>query len=161
MNAEPIRIMVVEDNRTFRKAISSLLNDYEKFQCIAGASSCDEAFRLIEEDSIIPHIILLDLELPGMHGTDAIAPFLRLAPECRIVILTQSDRELHVLQSITRGASGYLLKTSTRREIFDSIEEVFAGGASIDRKVASVALKLIRRTQLNVPDEAPLVSTRN
>ncbi len=153
MSANPHRIMVVEDNAIFRHAIVSALNKTGKFETVTEASSGDEAFRLLEEEAILPDIILLDLEMPGTHGLDAIPRLLQLAPQCRIIILTQSDREVHVLQAITRGASGYLLKTATRKEIFNSIQEVWDGGASIDPKLAHITLQLIRRIQPEAPDE--------
>ncbi|MDF7825991.1 response regulator transcription factor [Pontiellaceae bacterium B12227] len=153
MSATPSRIMVVEDNAIFRHAIASALNKTKKYESVAEASSGDEAFRLLEDETIQPDIILLDLEMPGTHGLDAIPRLLQLAPQCRIIILTQSDREGHVLQAITRGASGYLLKTATRKEIFNSIQEVWEGGASIDPKLAHIALQLIRRIQPEAPEE--------
>jgi DNA-binding NarL/FixJ family response regulator len=153
MNTNPIRIMVVEDNTIFRHAIASSLDKQPEFTCLAEAPSSDEAFRLLTEDSIHPDIILLDLEMPGTHGLDAIPHLLELAPQCKIIILSQSDREVHVLQAITRGASGYLLKTATRKEISNSIQEVWKGGASIDPKVAQITLKAIRRIQPEAPEE--------
>ncbi|BDS08291.1 DNA-binding response regulator [Oceaniferula spumae] len=145
--------MVVEDNSVYRNAIVSSLNKSDGFTCIAEASTSDQAMRALEAESADPDIILLDLEMPGTHGLDAIAPLLELAPRSRIIILTQSDRESHILQSITRRASGYLLKTATRSEILNGIREVHDGGASIDPKVAHIALKLIRRIQPDSPPE--------
>lgn len=147
MTSQPIQIMVVEDNRVFSQAIASSLNKRPEFHCLPLANSADEAFQLLNNGTTKPDIILLDLEMPGVHGLDAIAPFLKLAPKSSIIILTQSDREVHVLQAITRGASGYLLKTAKREEIFKSILEVHGGGASIDPKLAKIALKLIRSIQ--------------
>lgn len=153
MTTNSIQITVVEDNAVFRSAIVSSINKQKGFDCIAEASTGDEAFHLLDDHSLQPDIILLDLEMPGTHGLDAIPRLLELAPKSRIIILTQSDREVHVLQAITRGASGYLLKTATRNDILNSIEEVYHGGASIDPKLAHITLKLIRRIQPEVPEE--------
>ncbi len=153
MSADSIQIMVVEDNAVFLSAIASSLNKQDGFTCIAEASSSDEAFHLLAEDTFQPDIILLDLDMPGTHGLDAIPRLMELSPQSRIIILSQSDREVHVLQAITRGASGYLLKSATRNDIFESIREVYHGGASIDPKLAHIALKLIRRIQPQAPDE--------
>ncbi len=147
MSTAPIQIMVVEDNTIFRDAIASSINRNQGYHCIAEASSSEEAFHWLSENNTAPDIILLDLEMPGTHGIDAISRLQELAPQSRIIILTQSDREVHVLQAITRGASGYLLKTATRNDIFACINEVSQGGASIDPKLAHIALKLIRRIQ--------------
>ncbi|MGJ8672690.1 response regulator [Rubritalea sp.] len=151
MSSEPLQVMVIEDNAVYRQAITNSLNKQQGFDCIAAAASSDQAFSLLIEGTIQPGVILLDLEMPGIHGLDAIQRLRELSPNSHIIILTQSDRESHVLQAITRGAAGYLLKTSTRSEILDSIQEVHNGGASIDPKLAHIALKLIRRIQ---PGEA-------
>lgn len=153
MSEQVIQIMVVEDNTVFRKAITSSLKRKEGFNCAAEASTSDEAFQLLSDGEIQPNIILLDLNMPGTHGLDAIPRILELSPKSRIIILSQSDHEVHVLQAITRGASGYLLKTATRNEILGSIDEVYQGGASIDPKLAHIAIKLIRRIQPEVPED--------
>lgn len=153
MSANPIQIMVVEDNTVYRQAIVSSLNKKPGFTCIAESASSDDAFHQLNEDGPRPDIILLDLEMPGTHGLDAIPKLQELTPQSRIIILSQSDREGHVLQAITRGASGYLLKTASRNDILASIEEVHKGGASIDPKLAHITLKLIRRIQPEVPEE--------
>ncbi|MCP5538439.1 MAG: response regulator transcription factor [Akkermansiaceae bacterium] len=153
MSEQAIQIMVVEDNTVFRHAISSSLNRQEGFHCAAEASTSDEAFQLLSDGGVQPDIILLDLKMPGTHGLDAIPRLLELSPPSRIIILSQSDHEVHVLQAITRGASGYLLKTATRSEILGSIEEVYQGGASIDPKLAHITMQLIRRIQPEAPGE--------
>ena len=151
--------MVVEDNTIYRHAITASLNKKDEFDCIAEASSCEEAVRLLKENDLQPNIILLDLEMPGTHGLDAIPKLRQLTPKSNIIVLTQSDKEVHVLKAITRGASGYLLKTATRDEIFDSIREICAGGATIDSKLAHITLQLIRRVQPEIPDEDDVLLT--
>ncbi len=153
MNESTIRIMVVEDNTVYRQAIASSLDNQPGFSCFAEAASGDDAILRLQHSETTPDVILLDLEMPGIHGIDAIPRLLKLAPECHIIILTQSDREVHVLQAITRGASGYLLKTATRDDIHNGIREVREGGASIDPKLAQITLNLIRRIQPDAPEQ--------
>jgi len=153
MSTDSINIMVIEDNITYNQVIASSLNKQQNFTCNAQASSSDEAFQLLKEAKSQPDIILLDLELPGAHGLDVITPLLEESPQSKIIILTQSDRESDVLLAISKGASGYLLKTATRKEIIYSVNEIHKGGASIDPKLANIALKLIRRIQPEIPEE--------
>lgn len=149
----PIQVMVIEDNRMYRHAIAEALDESSAFTCIAEANSSEEAFRLLESEALRPDIILLDLEMPGTHGLDALPQLLEKVPDSRIIILTQSDREVHILKAITRGASGYLLKTAPLQEIFDSIQEVCNGGASLDPHLAGITLQIIRNIQPEVPEE--------
>ncbi|MFC5051812.1 response regulator [Rubritalea spongiae] len=154
MSNSSLKVMVIEDNSVYRQAIASSLNKNSEFTCIAEAASSDEAFLIFDKKQIQPEIILLDLEMPGIHGLDAIQRLLELSPKSRIIILTQSDREAHILQAITHGASGYLLKTATRNEILESIKNVQSGGATIDPKLAHITLNLIRRIQTNTPKDS-------
>jgi DNA-binding NarL/FixJ family response regulator len=157
----PIQVMVIEDNRIYRHAIAEALNENKEFACIAEAISSDEAFLLLETENLQPDIILLDLEMPGTHGLDALPKLLKKRPGTRIIILTQSDREVHILKAITRGAAGYLLKTAPLQDIFDSIREVCNGGASLDPKLAHITLQLIRNIQPEIPEEdESLLTTR-
>lgn len=148
-----IQVMVVEDNHVYLQALVDSLNQNNEFNCIANASSSEEAISLIRREELRPDVILLDLELPGAHGLDALPTLLMQAPGCHIIVLTQSDRESNILEAISRGASGYLLKTARLKHIFDSIGEVNRGGASLDPKLADTALKLIRKVQSQFPEE--------
>lgn len=151
--SKPIQVMVVEDNHVYLQAIVDSLNQNDDFNCIANASSSEEALSRIRQEALRPEVILLDLELPGAHGLDALPTLLTLAPGCQVIVLTQSDRESNILEAISRGASGYLLKTAPLRHIFESIHEVYRGGASLDPKLADIALKLIRKVQPDIPEE--------
>lgn len=159
--ASPIQVMVIEDNRIYRNAIVEALSENAAFTCIAEAFSGEEAFRILDTENVQPEILLLDLEMPGIHGLDALPKLLEKVPDARIIILTQSDREVHILKAITRGASGYLLKTAPLQNIFDSIQEVYNGGASMDPKLAHITLQLIRNIQPEAPEEdESLLTTR-
>ena len=73
-----------------------------------------------------PDVILLDLNLPGISGIEAIPQFTQAAPKAKIIVLTQSDAKANVVTSITLGASGYLLKSATLEQITDAIRTVMA-----------------------------------
>ena len=97
-----------------------------------------------------PDIVLLDLRLPGMSGLESITYFKEYAPQAKILVLTQSDQESDVLQAISIGASGYLLKSARVHEIVDGFRSVHAGGASLD---SSVTKFLIQILQSRLPKE--------
>lgn len=149
----PIRVMVVEDNHVYLQALVDSLNRNGDFNCIASTSSSEESLSLIKNENLSPQVILLDLDLPGVHGLDALPKLLTLVPGCQVIILTQSDKESSILAAISRGASGYLLKTASLKDIFNSIHEVNCGQSTLDPKLANTALKLIRRIQSHFPEE--------
>lgn len=103
-----------------------------------------------------PVIVLLDLNLPGLSGIDALPWFKKYAPETRVIILTQSNREADVLAAISSGAAGYLLKSSTRDQIIDAIRLVVQGGAPIDPRIASYILQTLRGKPKKAEEERAL-----
>ena len=128
---EIIRVMLVEDNREYRKAISLALDEESEMELLAEYGTAEISLRsLLDPLRAKPDIILLDLRLPGMSGLEALPYFREYSPESKIIIITQSDSEEDVLRAISLGASGYLLKSATLHEIADGIRSVMAGGAS-------------------------------
>lgn len=91
-----------------------------------------------------PDVILLDISLPGMSGIDATIWLKKYAPNTKILILSQSDKEADVYEAIFNGADGYLLKSSTVHQIKDAIRSVMKGGSPLDANVASYILETMK-----------------
>lgn len=136
--ARKIKIMLVEDNPEYRHVIQFSLQDDPTHEIISLFGTAEQALRSLQnmDTRNVPHVILLDLNLPGISGLDALPEFARQIPESKIIILTQSDREADVLTAIRAGAAGYLLKSASVQEIKAGIESVMDGGASMDPKMA-------------------------
>jgi DNA-binding NarL/FixJ family response regulator len=132
------KIMLVEDNLEFRDVVAFTLSDEPDIELQSQFSTANFALRSLQNRSSqkVPDLILLDLNLPGMSGLEAIPWFKKAVPDAEIIILTQSDREEDVLTAIHSGASGYLLKESTLDQITQSIRTVMNGGASLDPAMA-------------------------
>ncbi|MGJ8651167.1 MAG: LuxR C-terminal-related transcriptional regulator [Opitutaceae bacterium] len=141
-----IKIMLIEDNREFRDVIEFSLADEADMEVVSQYGSAEFALRVIKDrpNTGIPDVILLDLQLTGMNGLDAIPRFLEILPKVQIIILSQSDNERDVLAAIATGASGYLLKSSTVAQVIEGIRIVMSGGSSIDPSVAIYLLKKLR-----------------
>jgi DNA-binding NarL/FixJ family response regulator len=157
-----ISIMLVEDHPEYREVLELSMNKEADLELISQFGTAEHALRSLQDISTRqePDIILLDLNLPGMNGLEAIPFFYSALPGVKIIILSQSDREADVYRAITLGASGYLLKSSTLMSITENIRSVMDGGAPLDAKVARYILTTLK-TQLSKPeDEAPLLSPR-
>ncbi|WP_372797375.1 response regulator [Pontiella sp.] len=141
-----IKIMLVEDNPEYREVIKFALKRYDNFELTGLFGTAEIALRSFHDMSqrVVPDVILLDLRLPGMDGLEALAQFRKTSPDSRVIILTQSDNESDVLQAITLGAAGYLLKSASMEEIADGILTVIAGGASLDTGVARFILSTLK-----------------
>lgn len=157
----PIKIMIVEDNPEYRRVLEMAIKRDPTLELIQQAGTAERALRS-QQDSRTreqPDLILLDLNLPGMSGIEAIPWFKKYIPETDIIVLTQSDRSDDVLKCIQQGARGYLLKSATIQQIKDGIHTVIAGGSSLDPSVARFILNTL---QTKLPQESldPLLSDR-
>lgn len=141
-----IRVMLVEDNPEYREVIDLALEDEIDIELISQFGTSEIALRSLQDMSMrkVPDLVLLDLRLPGMDGLDSLPYFKSALPDAKIMILTQSDEEADVLRAISRGASGYLLKSSTLAQITEGIRSTMDGGASLDTGVARFILDTLQ-----------------
>jgi len=157
-----IRIMLVEDHVGYREVVKLTLEKEPDMQLCCQFGTAERALRVLQEcsESQRPDIILLDLNLPGMGGVEALPLINAAAPEAKIIVLTQSNKESDVLRAITLGASGYLLKSSRRQQITEGIRSVMNGGATLDANVAGFLLKTLQVRSPKDSKEPPLLSSR-
>ena len=150
---ESIDIILVEDHPEYREVVELALSKEPDIRLVSQFGTAEMALRSLQDISKedAPHIILLDLNLPGASGLDSIRWFKEYAPTSKIIILTQSDREADILHAITLGASGYLLKASSVNQIKQGIRTVMNGGASLDPGVAKFIIDTLK---LNLPEKA-------
>jgi len=130
-----IRILVVDDHPIVRQGLVATLDDEPDFQVVGWAGSAEEALTLVRQ--VGPEIVLLDLELPGMSGIEAIPRLVEAAPNTRVLVFTAYDTDERVLGAIRSGAKGYLLKGSGVAEIASAIRTVASGGSALEPRVAA------------------------
>lgn len=137
-----IRVLVVDDHPVVREGLVAILEDDPEFQVAGSVGSAEEALALAPRAR--PDVVLLDLELPGMSGVDAIPGLAAAAPGARIVVLTAYDTDERVLGAVRAGARGYLLKGSPAEEIARAIRAVHAGESYLASRVAGTLLGQVR-----------------
>ncbi len=137
-----IRVLVVDDHPVVREGLVAILEDERDFQVAGAAGSAEEALALAPRER--PDVILLDLELPGMNGVDAIPRLAAAVPDARVIVLTAYDTDERVLGAIRAGARGYLLKGAPADEIARAIRAVHAGGSYLEARVAAKVLSQVR-----------------
>jgi len=133
---DPIYIMLVEDNPGYREVIEFTLADASDLQLDAVCGTAEAALQALQDRPKKPQIILLDINLPGMSGIEAITQIKALSHDTQIIMLTQSNNEADVVKSIQTGATGYLLKSASIEEITQDTRTVAEGGSSLDASVA-------------------------
>lgn len=133
-------VWIVEDNREYREAVRFALESEPGLFCGGDFHSADLALDALKATATPPPVILCDLDLPGLHGLEAIPLFKEVSPTTHILVLTQFDDRPKVFQAIGAGASGYLLKSAPLDEIHRGIEEVMSGGAPLNSRIAKMML---------------------
>jgi DNA-binding NarL/FixJ family response regulator len=148
----PICVWLVEDNGTYRKAMTRALDQAPGLNCAGAFGSCEDALARLRNDQP-PEVILLDIGLPGMSGLEGIQRFKALSPATHVIILTVFEDTDKIVRAICAGASGYLLKTSPAESIAQAIREVLGGGAPMTPQIARSVLNLFARMASPLPDQ--------
>jgi two-component system nitrate/nitrite response regulator NarL len=139
-------IIMVEDHPEYREIVEMALSRQDDMQLTDQFGTAERALQHLQIGRLdaMPDVILLDLNLPGMGGLEALEEIPKVAPDAKIIILTQSDQEDDVLNAIMLGASGYLLKSSTVGQIVEGIKLVKQGGASLDSRIARFVIDSLK-----------------
>jgi DNA-binding NarL/FixJ family response regulator len=129
-----IRVLVVDDHALFRQGIASLLGNEPDMQVVAEATTGREAIEQFRKHR--PDVTLMDLQMPGMSGLDAIAAIYSEFPDARIVVLTTYSGDVQVVRAIRAGARGYMLKSLLRNDLLETIRAVHAGKKRLTPEIA-------------------------
>jgi DNA-binding NarL/FixJ family response regulator len=138
----PIRLLLYEDNQQLRESVGALIKLSSEFLL---ADSFGEVTQVEQQvKTIQPDVILMDIDLPGMNGIEAVKKIRSFNREAHIIMLTVFDDNQHVLDAICAGASGYLLKKYLPEKLVEAIHEVMHGGAPMS---PGIARQVIARLQ--------------
>lgn len=134
IDIRPIRVMVVDDHPLFREGIAAVLGSQSDMELVAEAITGEEAISCFRK--LRPDVTLMDLQMPGMYGLDAIRTILGEFPQARIVVLTTYRGDMQATRALKAGAVGYLLKSTLRKELLHTIRQVHEGHRHIPGDVA-------------------------
>lgn len=148
--AAPLPVAIVEDDRATREGLATLIGGTPGHRCVGAWGSVEEALHA--PVAIEPRVVLLDIDLPGVPGSQGVVRVRERFPAATVVMLTVYDGEDAVFESIRNGASGYLLKSTPPARLLESLAEAADGGAPMTPVVAARVLGLLRA--------APAPSTR-
>jgi DNA-binding NarL/FixJ family response regulator len=129
-----IQVALVEDDAGVRANLAAILNSSPGFNCQAAYPDGKAALESIPAKR--PDVVLMDINLPGMLGTDCVRQLKTQAPDLPVLMLTVYDDSEQVFKSLMAGATGYLLKRTPKDKLLEAIREVHHGGAPMSRQIA-------------------------
>lgn len=135
-----IKVAIIEDHAGFRDSIRYMLSETEGFTCVGAFEEAESAIRSMTE----PDVLLCDIHLPGISGTDAVPKIKAKFPKVRIIMVTGFEDDANIFRAIVAGADGYVLKKTTPVRLLQSIEDAAAGGSPMTPSVARQALELFK-----------------
>jgi DNA-binding NarL/FixJ family response regulator len=144
-----VRVMLVEDDQDMRERFAAAISNDPRTGLAEKVGTGREAIARLP--AVSPDVLLVDLGLPDVHGTEVIRFAARTVPECDIMVITLFGDESSVLKSIEAGATGYILKDCTDSQLVDCILELKAGGAPMSPTIARLVL---HRMQHGGPSKA-------
>lgn len=138
------RLVIFEDNERLRQSLELLLSDNSSFE-VAGSygdfASLGETLA-----GLCPDVAIMDIDMPGMTGIEAVKILKERCPYCRVMMFTVFDDDDRIFQSICNGADGYLLKNTSPLKIVQALEELAEGGTPMSPFIAQKIFQYFRQT---------------
>ena len=153
-----IKVAIFDDNKNLLDSLFQLINGSPGFICVGAFPNCNELVSDIKRSR--PDVVLMDIEMPGMTGIEAVLLIKENFPEVKILMETIFEEDEKVFGSICNGAEGYILKNTPPVMILDAIREVYEGGAPMTPSIASKVLKMFRSHTGRVKDNSLNLTTR-
>ena len=146
-----IKVAIFEDNRSLREGLAAMIGGTAGFECVGAYANCNNLLKNISQDK--PDVVLMDIEMPGINGIEAVSLIKEEYPEIKILMETIFDDDEKIFNSICAGAEGYILKHTTPAEIMEAITEIHEGGSPMTPSIANRVLKMVKERQIGFNKE--------
>lgn len=129
-----IKVGIVEDDKTTREALETIINLAAGFQCVCTYMTAEDALRSLPSHA--PEVVLMDIQLPRMSGVECVAHLKELLPSVQVIMVTVYEDPDRIFTALRAGACGYLLKRSTPEQVVAAIRDVQQGGVPMSSEIA-------------------------
>jgi DNA-binding NarL/FixJ family response regulator len=153
-----IQVALVEDDPNLRNNLAAMLNGSSGFQCQATYPDGFAALKGIPANC--PDVVLMDINLPGMLGTECVRQLKEKSPDVPVLMLTVYDDSEQIFKSLMAGATGYLLKRTPKDKLLEAIREVNDGGAPMSRQIARRVVQFFQKVK-ELPTDTPKAAEMN
>lgn len=140
---EKVRVLMVDDHALFREGLAGIIGSQSDMQVIGEASDGLEA--LVKAQELKPDLILMDVQMPGMDGIEAVRQIRHALPETIIVMLTVRGDDVMLFEALKNGAQGYLLKDIRSQDLLEMLRGAMRGEAALSHDLAGRVLSEFRR----------------
>jgi DNA-binding NarL/FixJ family response regulator len=144
LSNDRISVVIVEDDRATREGLAMLIDGTAGYRSVGEFRSVEQALGSAGTEN--PNVLLLDIHLPGVLGSEGIGPLKSRYPSVQILMLTVNADEDIVFESICNGACGYLLKNTPPARLLEAIGETHRGGAPMSPEIARKVITLFQKT---------------
>ncbi len=136
---DTIRVLIVDDHPMVRRGLKSLLSSYPDIQVVGEAEDSTSAIQAAAD--LLPEIILLDIQLPGLDGVEIAKQLRRAVPDSKIIALTAYDNEEYVVNAMRAGAYAYLLKRTSDETVVEAVRSVHQGNRLLSPALMNQVLR--------------------
>src|ERR1700689_5376701 len=136
-------VLLVDDHKIMRDGIKAILSRGNEFRVVGEAENGPDAVQFTKR--LRPHLVLMDIGLPGLNGVETTQEILRFHSECKIVILSMYDDENSVMGAIRAGAKAFILKRASDMDLVEALRLVAAGGIYLSPQVSDRLLTRIQK----------------
>jgi DNA-binding NarL/FixJ family response regulator len=141
----PIRVAVVEDDAGLRESLRLLIGGSRGFVWAGGWGSAEEALKKLPALSgVPPDVLLMDIHLPGIPGSQAVSQVREMLPSTAVLMLSVYEGEEQIFESLCNGAAGYLLKKTAPSKLLEAVRDVRDGGSPMSPEIARKVIRLFR-----------------
>ena len=156
LDSGPLRVSIVEDDDDIRDHLALVINAAPGFTVVSRHPSAEEALE--ELPRLLPDVVLMDINLPRMDGIDCVRQLKAAHPRLQFLMLTVYDDSERIFQSLTAGASGYLLKRTSSRQLLEAVRDVHQGGSPMTSHIARKVVQFFNQQARLAPELEQLSS---
>jgi len=138
-----IKVAIFEDNRSLREGLAAMIGGTTGFHCAGAFPNCNNLLKNISQAH--PDVVLMDIEMPGINGIEAVGMIKEEYPDMKVLMETIFDDDEKIFSSICAGAEGYILKHTSPAEIMEAIKEIYEGGSPMTPSIANRVLKMVKQ----------------
>jgi DNA-binding NarL/FixJ family response regulator len=149
-----VRVLLVDDHPVVREGLRVLIDRQPGMRVVGEAA--DGATAAVKAGELQPHVVVMDISMPGVNGADATREIRKVSPHIRVVALTVHEDRTYVRELVEAGAAGYVLKRSAGEDLLRAIETVARGETYLDPGVAGLVLNELVRGQRKSGEAAEL-----